>query len=204
MGLISEIWRSLWSMALPVGAFSFALVWWSINRGYLQGDGGVSGVGKEIKALSDERKKARKLRGKIKKGKAPEQPVEERRFDPVQEKWLKFGGGFYGVVAFYTYALVEWREIADFIANFGGLLEMLRRIGIGAVIELLVNSIINFVAAIAWPVYWIRQASGAYIWVWFVAAYAGYWLGIRLALTARQQGWGSGWLVTPRDAEEDD
>ena len=204
MGLMAEIWRALWSMALPVGAFSFALVWWAINRGYLAGNGGVSGLGKEMKALSDERKRARKLRGKIRKGKAPDQPVEQRKFDPVQEKWMKFGGGFYGIVAFYTYVLIEWREVVDFVANFGGFLEMIKQVSIGAVIGLIVKSIVNFVAAIAWPFYWISRADQAYLWVWFVAAYGGYWLGLRLALTARQQGWGNGWLLALRDAEEDD
>jgi hypothetical protein len=205
MGLISEIWRAFWAMALPVGLFSFGLVWWAVYRGYLRGDGGVSGVGKEIKALSTERKRLKKQRAKIKKGKAeePEQPLQERKFDPLQEKWMKFGGGFYGVVAFYTYVLIEWREIADFIANFGGFFEMIQRVSLGAVIELIVNSIVNFVAAIAWPVYWISRADQAYLWVWFATAYGGYWLGIRLALTV-QQGWFKDWLVTPRDVEDDD
>ncbi len=184
MGFINETLHALFKMGLPVGAFAFGLAWWAISRGYVNGEGGVSGIGKEFKALSDKRKKNRKERKQIKKGKAPEREISDQKFDPVQEKWMKFGGGFYGVVAFYTYVLIEWNEIVDFIAGFGGFLEMLKRVSVGAVIELIVNSIMNFVAAIAWPFYWIANSSNEYFWVWFIVAYAGYWVGIKLALLA--------------------
>jgi hypothetical protein len=36
--------------------------------------------------------------------------------------------------------------------------------------------------AIAWPGYWLSSIDSQYVWLWFVAAYAGYWAGARLAL----------------------
>jgi hypothetical protein len=194
MGFVRETLRALLNMGLPVGFFSFGLVWWAISRGYLNGDGGVTGIGKEIKALSDERKKTNKERKKIKKGKAPDRSLEERKFDPVQEKWMKFGGGFYGVVAFYTYVVIEWNEIVDFVSGFGGFIAMFGRISVAALIELMVNSIVNFIAAIAWPFYWVSNAQSEFFWVWFMVAYAGYWAGIRLALLAVERNWGFGRL----------
>jgi hypothetical protein len=203
VGFISETFRAMLSMGLPVGVFSFGLVWWAISRGYVSGEGGVDGIGKEIKALSDARKKNRKERKKIKKGKAPEREIVDQKFDPVQEKWMKFGGGFYGVVAFYTYILIEWNEIVDFIMGFGGFLAMLGRVSVGAVVELIINSIMNFVAAIAWPFYWISNSPGEFFWIWFIVAYAGYWVGIKVALLAVQRKWGFGWLFSSNETDDE-
>lgn len=210
MRLGAEILRALWSMALPVSVFSLGLVWWAVSRGYLRGEGGVSGVNREFKALSKERKKFRKEHKKLRKkrggkghGEAPDTPPAMRKFDPVQEKLMKFGGGFYGVVAFYTYVVVEWNEIVDFITNFGGFMEMLRQISPEAVIGLLLNSIMNFVIAIAWPVYWINSAIAEFFWVWFVAAYLGYWLGVKVALRAAARKWGHDWLPLPGQEDEE-
>jgi hypothetical protein len=201
-GLIDEILNSLLKMAFPVAILSAALVWWAIRQGYLQGNGGVRGIDQEMKALSNERKRLKKEKERVKKGKAPEpeQPLKPRKFDPVQEKWMKFGGGYYGVVAFYTYLLIEWAEITDFITRFGGFIEMLKRAGIGTLIEFLINSLVNFIAAIAWPFYWISSARTEYFWVWFIAAYIGYRVGVRAILYAREQGWGNGWFAPGGDA----
>jgi len=208
--LLQETLRALWAMALPVGLFSFALVWWSMSRGHLKGEGGVRGLTREIKAISTadkQRKKLKKQHDKASKrnlAELPELPQETRSRDPVYDKWMKFGGGFYGVVAFYTYLVVEWNEIVDFIAGFGGFWAMLQRISIGAAIEMLVNSIVNLVAAFVWPVYWLTHLPGRQPWLLLIAAYVGYWLGIRLAQEAVTRGWGANWLPLnlSRDDEE--
>ena len=41
---------------------------------------------------------------------------------PLQKKWAKFGGGFYGIVAFFTYIVVEVIEIITTISNLAVLL----------------------------------------------------------------------------------
>jgi hypothetical protein len=40
----------------------------------------------------------------------------------------------------------------------------------------------NFVTALAWPGYWMSEVGASAIWIWFLAAYGGYWLGARAAL----------------------
>ena len=45
-----------------------------------------------------------------------------------------------------------------------------------------VDSIKNFIVAIAWPVYWMSDIHSDYIWIWFVVAYMSYWGGSRYAL----------------------
>ncbi|MCH7507494.1 MAG: hypothetical protein IID60_09350 [Proteobacteria bacterium] len=102
--------------------------------------------------------------------------------NPVHNKWLSFGGGFYGVVALLTYAVVELGEIRDFITQFDGFLSFISDITVGLFIGLFIDSIMNFIVAIAWPVYWLSDIRSDHIWIWFVAAYAGYWAGTRFAL----------------------
>lgn len=193
-GLVTEIWRALWVMTLPVAAFSCALILWSMKRGHLRGEGGVRGLGREMKVLAAARKAHKKQRKLQKKGKAVAAPaaepaVPEKKRDLVYDKWMKFGGGFYGVVAFYTYGVIEWREIVDFVAGFGGFWAMLEHISVGAAVEMLVNSILNFVAAIVWPLYWLKELPGRQPWLLFLAAYAGYWLGAWLAQRAAARPW---------------
>jgi hypothetical protein len=69
------------------------------------------------------------------------------------------------------------------------------RFDIGGLISLLINlfieSIMNFVAAIAWPVYWLGRAQP--FWLWLIVAYAGYWLGVRAAQKITGEEWHGGW-----------
>ena len=99
--------------------------------------------------------------------------------DPLHNKWMKFGGGFYGVVAMLTLIVVEWSDIKQFGLN--GFQEVMDNIGIGLLIDLLVQSFTNFIVAISWPVYWMDEIESAQIWLWFLAAYAGYTGGAHLA-----------------------
>jgi hypothetical protein len=62
-------------------------------------------------------------------------------------------------------------------------------LNIGLVVDMFLEAIFNFVAAVIWPVYWMSSIDAQYSWVWFVAAYAGYALGLKRAhiIYARRQ-----------------
>jgi hypothetical protein len=169
MSLITEAFVALFKVGLPIGILSYAMVRWALHRGYLQETGGVNALRREIKSLA---------RRKDDQGRK----VRRSKTDPVHDKWLKFGGGFYGLVALYTYGLVEFREIRDFIANFGGLFEFLRQLNFNMFINLFIDALTNFVTAIAWPVYWMSDISSDRIWLWLLVAYGAYWLAMKLAL----------------------
>jgi hypothetical protein len=172
-----EFFVAAFKAGLPIGLVSYLLVWWALKNDYLEAVESASEVGKAIKRQS-----------KKKKG-------EERKpADPLHNKWLAFGGGFYGVVGLLTYAVVELGEVRDFFASFNGFADLLNRISFGMLIGLFIEGIKNFVVAIAWPVYWLSDIRSDYIWIWFVVAYLGYWAGTRLAFTASRAGRGSrGW-----------
>lgn len=136
----------------------------------------IRGYEKEVKRL-----------GKAKSGKKADRKEREiseplPALNPVHKKWVSFGGGFYGVVALLTYAVIELAEVREFVANLGGFFKILSNISINLLIDFLIDSFMNFIMAIAWPWYWITEFRPNDVWIWFLVAYAGYWGGTRLAL----------------------
>jgi len=85
-------------------------------------------------------------------------------------------------VALYTYGLVEWNEIRDFVADFGGLGAFIQNLNIDLAFEILINGLMNFVVAISWPLYWMDEFDAGRIWIWGGIAYVGYWFGIKAAM----------------------
>ncbi|NND44602.1 MAG: hypothetical protein HKN58_04720 [Xanthomonadales bacterium] len=160
---------ALLKLGLPVAGLTFALVWWALRKGVVSEVDTLQALSKQIEAMSKKKDK----------------DTPREKINPVHDKWLKFGGGFYGTVALYTFALIEW---PDLVESFSGLGELLRSnvsaaigILIGAIVEAIIESIMNFVAAIAWPVYWMSEFGASRMWLWMAIAYGGYWLGLQTA-----------------------
>ena len=100
-----------------------------------------------------------------------------RKFDPLHNKWMAFGGGFYGVVALFTYLVIETIEVRDFLVKLPNVFEHGL---INLLLTLFIESLKNFITAIIWPAYWLRRLAGE-PWLWLIGAYAGYWLGTHAA-----------------------
>jgi len=172
--MVDFVIELLWALLLvtaPIFIFSLALVWWALQKGNLK-------EGLDGKALR------RELNAMTKKGKkkgADKEVSEHKKGDIIQNKWAKFGGGFYGVVAFFTYLVIEIRDIFTTIMNIGGLLDFIRHLDIGVIIGMFISALTNFIAAMAWPWFWMKRLDTPHTWVWFALAYAGYWLGIYTA-----------------------
>lgn len=171
MGFLIEVFWALFLVGVPIGIFTLALVWWSLQGGHFKESTDTDALMREIKTLTGKRKK------KSKKDK--EQGARE--LHPLQKKWAKFGGGFYGIVAFFTYLVIEVIEIITTIANLGGFIDFLKQLDFNLIIQMFVAAIMNFVSAMIWPVYWMKRVETDQVWVWFVMAYAGYWCGLKLA-----------------------
>jgi hypothetical protein len=164
--LIEVIW-ALGLVGVPIALFTLAMVWWALQRGFFKETLDTRALEREIKALSRNNKKSK-----------TEVSANQH---PVQKKWARFGGGFYGIVAFFTYIVVEITEIATMIANFGGFIDFLKNIDVGLIINILIEAFTNFITAMIWPLYWLKRIDTDQTWVWFVMAYAGYWVGLKLA-----------------------
>ena len=92
------------------------------------------------------------------------------------------------MVAMLTYIVVELREVRDFFLKFESISTFFSGISFDMLIDLIIDSFMNFIIAIAWPWYWLSEIAGPHIWVWFVMAYGGYWTGTRLALQRHATG----------------
>lgn len=198
-GILGDFFHALWLMLLPVAAISFGLVWWSLKNNHFGAINSLKDFEGKVKERKNAEKKRKKKKQEIKKhkkasaGSAEEDsvlaqlerdldPFQTPKLNPVHSKWMSFGGGYYGVIALWTYTLIEMAEIRDFFLRFSGVWDFITGISINLLVNLIINSIMNFVAAITWPIYWIKEFRGDYFWIWFVVSYAAYWLGSRLAI----------------------
>ena len=161
---------------VPIAVFTLALVWWALQGGHFQESLDAKALEREMKAMGKKLKKDKKDK--------TENPVSQH---PLQKKWGKFGGGFYGIVAFFTYIVVEVLDITTTIMNFGGFIGFLKQLDIGVIISMFVEALTNFISAMVWPVYWMDRIETDQKWVWFVVAYGGYWLGLRIAQSMFQR-----------------
>lgn len=187
---------------LPIALASFGLVRWALSNEFIGDANSLKDIEKEMKRLSkeqDQDKKRDKKRDK-KKRKAADNFSEEleqslsmrellhpggqpnKKLNPVLNKWLSFGGGFYGIVGLLTYAVVELGEIAEFFREFESVANFFKYISFNMIIQLFIEGLMNFIVAIAWPIYWLDMIAGEFIWIWFLIAYGAYWLGAKLAL----------------------
>ena len=180
VSFLIEIFWALLMAGLPIAIFTLAIVWWALEGGHFKELADSKSLEDEIKAFSKNLKKDKK------KNKAKGKKTQAKQH-PLLSKWSSFGGGFYGIVAFFTYIVVEVREIITTIINFGGFIEFLKQLDFGLVIEMFINAIMNFVVAIAWPWYWLKQIDSEQVWVWFVVAYLGYRAGLRAAQILKQR-----------------
>ena len=175
MEFLIEIFWALLMVGVPVGVFTLALVWWVLQRGHLKGSLDAAALKQEILAMSHSKKKRKK------KNKKEGNKEETGELHPLQKKWAKFGGGFYGIVAFFTYIVVEVSEIITMISDFGGLVDFIKQFNLNVIIDMAVKALMNFVTAITWPVYWMDRIDTHQVWIWFLMAYAGYWAGLKVA-----------------------
>ncbi|QFU75296.1 hypothetical protein EY643_06320 [Halioglobus maricola] len=117
--------------------------------------------------------------------KARKDKKQRTELDPVMERWFRFGGGFYGVVALYTWLYIEFDDVVNFLQGLANIVFDFSPSGLfQLILELFIESIMNFVWAIAWPAYWLSESRDA--WMMLFVGYAGYWLGIKAAAYARR------------------
>jgi hypothetical protein len=161
--MIRELIIAILKAGIPVAIASYVLVWWGLKKDHL-------GTVLSLKDLEKEVKRQKKDKENKAKG------------DLVHNKWLAFGGGFYGLVGLLTYVVVELGEIRDFFMQFESIGALISALSIDLVFSLFIDAVTNFIVAIAWPVYWMSDIAGEYIWIWLGVAYGGYLAGAKYAL----------------------
>lgn len=182
--IIEAIWAVV-LVGVPICAFTLAIVWWGLHHGHFTEVNDRKGLARELKKLG--KKKVEPENANSQNNKPQNNKSQNSKPDLIQKNWAKFGGGFYGVVAFFTYLVVEIREVLDAIMNIGGLWEFIKHLDLGVFIKLFIAAIMNFVTAMVWPLYWIKRIDTNQVWMFFVAAYGGYALGLKLAQRLNQR-----------------
>ena len=156
--IIFEILWAMFILGLPVGLMS----WYLVDRLYQTGR-----ISREDD-FQTLRKNVRKIKKNTKKN--------TEGFNFAERRWMKFGGGFYGITAFTTWITIELSEALSFVGNFPGLSEMFKD-GIGSfILNFFVNQLQNFISALIWFSYWPDEDRSFLTWI--AVPYFAYLLGI--------------------------
>ena len=152
------IWRmfeALFLFTIPVSFLTYMLLGLMMKRGHLGAFVGQSDLGKQLKASRKEHKKALKK-------------------NLFLGKWVQFGGGFYGLAAFYTYVWIEIGEAIQLIIKFSDPANWTFDITISLLIGFIINAVTNLITAFLWIFYWPPSRSFVDIAIWVALAYLGY------------------------------
>ena len=159
-----DIVKALLFAGIPIGVFSFLMVYYAYFKNYLSTD--------------VEFKHAFK-----KKGQAQSTLSKKHKKDLLflHSKWVTFGGGFYGLVALLTFMVIELLQIVNFLMSVNSLQDITALFSISALISMFVDSLVNMLKAAIWFTYWPDMIDAKNLVVWLLIAYLGYRLGVRLA-----------------------
>lgn len=108
--------------------------------------------------------------------------------NPMLKKWLEFGGGYYGTVAFVKLIFIEFGQFIEFVKGWQGLEAFLPdskggwiNTLIDLVVSFFVNQIQNFVEAISWPAYYLSNFSILHCGIFVSATYGLFYVSQRVA-----------------------
>lgn len=160
--ILMEVLEAIFKLGLPV----FGVSWWAIGRLNKQGDITPGADRRTVKSdLKDFRKQWRQS--------------NKTEYHFMENKWMRFGGGFYGITALTTFGLIELGELLNFIGNVSAISDMFNEGVIHFLVNILLSQIQNFVTALVWFAYWADGDRS--ILIWLGTAYISYLLGISRA-----------------------
>lgn len=149
---------------IPTAVVSFLMMLWAIRKNYLLVDDDLDVLkkSKEEDDLSEDDNSSND---------------QESKYNPVHQKWLYFGGGYYGLMALVTYIYLEVLEVIEFIGNYESFNQLMDQITVKAIFGLVIESFLNIIPAFTWFIYWPKELDMTNGWYWLVASYIGYHIG---------------------------
>jgi hypothetical protein len=158
----TEILYAVVEMGLPVAALSWLLFYRLYSRGELARDADHKTIDASLKAM----RKA-------------EKEYKQKSDSMLHAKWMKFGGGFYGVAAAWTLIYIEVSGIVGVILH-PSVIEQTFEKGLGDLFgNWISGQVTTFVDAVTWFSWWPGKGHG--VMVWFITAYVAYIAGLNLA-----------------------
>lgn len=199
--IIGDIIRALLFAGVPVAAFTFLVLQWSIASGRLGRFDGSKDLEKQFKDHRKAKKTAKaeaKAEAKRRKeaGEEPGPTEPKKPFfhkdagsDLLHNKVMFFGGGYYGTMALFAYFVIEVDEIFDFLGVVFSPGEWFENLGFDLIIGFIINSFVNIGMAFAWFVSLPKYVDIGNGWIWLAATYVGYMAGLKLVSTRGDELW---------------
>ncbi|MDO6445462.1 hypothetical protein Q4493_06680 [Colwellia sp. 1_MG-2023] len=164
MELIQDAFVALFFAGLPVYAFSFLMVYFSYQKGYLS----TSIAFKNAFDKNDENPSQLSKKNK-------------KNLPFFHSKWVTFGGGFYGLIAVLTFLIIELLQIVNFWLGVTRWQDVTDLFSIGAFIGMIVDSFMNMITAAIWFTYWPNKLPASHFLLWILIGYGCYRLGAHSA-----------------------
>jgi hypothetical protein len=163
--MIFDILKAIFIAGIPIAAFSYYLVVLTNGKVALKASNSKE-LKQELKTVSITHDKEDGFVSKM-----------------LQKKFIKFGGGFYGIMAFISYIHIEVYQVIDFVRNFTSLQDFLDSIGFRMLVNFFIEAIMNLVSAFMWPIYWFKYLPIGSFWVWLIVALIAHTFATRFALS---------------------
>ncbi len=160
--MLTELLHAVVELGLPVAALSWLLFYRLYSRGELARDADHKAIDASLKEIKKSQKDS-----------------EEKSDSLLHTKWMKFGGGFYGVAAAWTFIYIDVSGIVGVILHPSVIPEMFHNGIIQLIVQQMTSQITTLVDAAIWFTWWPARGHGPV--VWFVVAYVGYMAGLNLA-----------------------
>jgi hypothetical protein len=160
--MLSELPYALLELGLPVAALSWLLFYRLYSRGELARDADHKSIDASLKAIRKVEKESKETSDSL-----------------LHAKWMKFGGGFYGVAAAWTLIYIEASGIVGVIVHPSLLEGMFRNGIVHFVTQQITGQITTLVDAATWFTWWPDKGHGPV--VWLAVAYVAYIAGLNLA-----------------------
>lgn len=159
---LSELVHAVFELGLPVAVLSWLLFYRLYSRGELARNAGHKSIDASLKAIRKTEKESKATSDSL-----------------LHAKWMKFGGGFYGVAAAWTLIYIEVSGFVGTVLHPSALLDVFHK-GIGDFIaQKISGQVTTLVDAATWFAWWPEKRHGPA--VWFVVAYVAYIAGLNLA-----------------------
>lgn len=159
-----ECLKAIFLAGIPVGTFSFLMIYMAYSKGYLSLDVDIE------HAFNTHKNKGATLSKQHKK---------ELTF--LHSKWVTFGGGFYGLIAVLTFVVIELTQITQFWLGVEGWNDISALFTVSTLISMFIDSILNMIKAVVWFTYWPNILPAGNFIFWMLVAYIGYRFGAKLA-----------------------
>jgi hypothetical protein len=160
--MLSELPIAILEIGLPVAVLSWLLFYRLYSRGEIARDADRKSIGASIKSLRKTQKESKQTSDSL-----------------LHAKWMKFGGGFYGVAAAWTLIYIEASGVVGVIAHPSTVPDMFRGGIVDFIVQQISGQISSLVDAAIWFTWWPDRGHNPI--VWFGVAYAAYIAGLELA-----------------------